>query len=80
MRAIAAELGYTSEVLWHGTLADSTTTNPRAVERNAQKWFRSRHIVIAHANSPVAIENFAEINAVLEARNLKTVTVREVFG
>ena len=80
VRAIAAELGYTTEVLWYGSLADAGTTNAHAVARNADKWFKSRRIVIAHANSPVAIENFDEINSVLRARSLQTVTIREAFG
>ena len=80
VRDIAADLGYIDTVMWFGTLADAGRNTERGLLRNANRWMKDRAILISHANYPEIIGDFDEILALIAKRDLKMVTLDEVYG
>lgn len=78
--AVAAAEGYTKPIMWNGSLADSGSTNQKALIRSANTWIGAGRIVIDHANSTFTADHFGDVLNVVRARKLSTVTLREVFG
>ena len=76
----AAEVGYTTPVLWYGTLADSGPTSFYGIFSKAQKYFQDGSLIIDHANNTIASSQFWRLAQLVEKRNLQTVTLREAFG
>ena len=76
----AADVGYDKPVLWLGSLGDSTPISASAELKLANTWLTADRIVIGHANEPTVTHLFPQIDAILKKRNLKTVTLSDVFG
>jgi peptidoglycan/xylan/chitin deacetylase (PgdA/CDA1 family) len=76
----AADIGYAKPVLWLGSLGDSTPISASAELKLANTWLTADRIVIGHANEPTVTHLFPQIDAILKKRNLKTVTLSDVFG
>jgi peptidoglycan/xylan/chitin deacetylase (PgdA/CDA1 family) len=49
---LAAGIGYSTPVLWFGTLSDSGEITPEQLMSFADQWILPEHIVIGHANFP----------------------------
>lgn len=76
---IAADLGYPTIVMWWGSLGDSSVLTADQIMANAREWFLPQRIVIGHANHPGVTETFDQMLALLRERNLRTVTLNDVF-
>ena len=76
---IAADLGYPTIVMWWGSLGDSSVLTADQIVANAREWFLPQRIVIGHANHPGVTETFDQMLALLRERNLRTVTLNDVF-
>ena len=76
---LAASIGYSTPVLWYGTLSDSGLITPEQVVSFADQWFLPGHIVIGHANFPPVTTVFSQLSAMIHTRGLQTVTLNDVF-
>ncbi len=76
----AAEIGYTTPVLWYGSLGDSGPTSFYGIITKAQKYFHDGYLIIDHANNTIASSQFWRLAQLVEKRNLQTVTLREAFA
>lgn len=76
---LAASIGYSTPVLWYGTLSDSGLITPEQVVSFADQWFLPGHIVIGHANFPPVTTVFPQLSAMIHTRGLQTVTLNDVF-
>lgn len=79
VRAAAAAVGYTSPVLWYGSLADSSLIPAEEIVRLAHEWFLPQHIVIGHLNHAPVTTVFPQLAQVIAERGLTTVTMNDVF-
>lgn len=79
VRDAAASIGYTSPVLWYGSLADSGLIPSDEIVRLAHEWFLPQHIVIGHLNHPPVTTVFPQLTQVIKDRGLTTVTLNDVF-
>ncbi|MEY4655257.1 MAG: hypothetical protein RL523_656 [Actinomycetota bacterium] len=77
---LAAELGYTVPVMWHGTLGDGYNRSTKTTMELAHKWVSNRRIVIDHANVPKSQTELLEVVKLIQKRGMKSVTLREAFG
>lgn len=76
----AAEVGYTTPVMWHGSLGDASSISSSKLLSMAEKWMTEDRILISHANQPAVTRVFKQINSILKRRKLETVTIKDVFG
>ena len=77
---VAADLGFTTPVLWYGSTGSGSTSSSAGVWRQCQKWMTNGRIVIDHANSNATVHNFDRIRMLLAQRGLQTVTIKDAFG
>jgi peptidoglycan/xylan/chitin deacetylase (PgdA/CDA1 family) len=77
---ITGGLGYDRTVMWYGSLGDSTVVTPAQIVAAARQWFGAQRIVIGHANFPSVTYDYPQLVELIRARNLQTVTLRDVFG
>ena len=59
---------------------DDGTSRGEQVLQGAKKWFQPERVVIGHANHPGVTEIYPKLVELIRARNLQTVTLRDVFG
>lgn len=78
--AAAAQLGYTTPTLWYGSLADSGRVSEQRIVELATEWFLPGHIVIGHLNFEPVTRVFPELHAIIQERQLTTVTLNDVFS
>ena len=78
--AAAASCGFTRPVLWYGSLADSSNISSAEVFSNAEKYALAQHIVIGHLNYRGVVSELDRIRALLDRRDLTTVTIRDYYG
>ena len=76
---LAASIGYTTPVLWYGSLSDSGLITPDQVVSFATQWFLPGHIIIGHANFTPVTTVFRQLSAIIHERGLQTVTLNDVF-
>ncbi|WP_219816155.1 polysaccharide deacetylase family protein [Arthrobacter sp. B1805] len=77
--AAAASIGYTSPVMWYGSLADSSLRSDQEIIDHAHQWFRPAHIVIGHLNYVPVTRVFSELQQIIADRGLTTVTLNDIF-
>jgi peptidoglycan/xylan/chitin deacetylase (PgdA/CDA1 family) len=77
--AVAADLGYTAITLWSGSLADSTVITEDYIVQRAQLAFTGQAIVIGHLNHLPVTHVYEQLRDLIRARNLRTVTLNDVF-
>jgi peptidoglycan/xylan/chitin deacetylase (PgdA/CDA1 family) len=77
--SVAADLGYTVTTLWNGTLGDDAILTPHDIVANAQKYLVASQIVIGHLNHPSVTQVYHQLIDVIAERNLRTVTLNDVF-
>ena len=77
--ALAASIGYTCPVLWYGSLSDSGLITEQQEIDFATQWFLPQHIVIGHLNFMTVTNVFPQLEALIAARGLRTVTLNDVF-
>ncbi|MDR6867977.1 peptidoglycan/xylan/chitin deacetylase (PgdA/CDA1 family) [Microbacterium resistens] len=79
VREVAASIGYTSPVLWYGSLADSGLIPAEEILRLGHEWFLPQHIVIGHLNHTPVTTVFPQLAQIIAERGLRTVTLNDVF-
>ncbi|HTQ17327.1 polysaccharide deacetylase family protein [Mycobacterium sp.] len=77
--AVAADAGYTVPVLWSGSLSDSTLITEEYIVKMANQYFTPQAIVIGHLNHKPVTHVYPQLVDVIRARNLRTVTLNDVF-
>lgn len=77
--AVAANLGYTSPVMWMGTLSDAGQITPDQLRSFADKWIGDQRVVIGHANFPAVLECFDYIAQLIIDRKLQPVTLNDLY-
>ncbi|UQX12080.1 polysaccharide deacetylase family protein [Candidatus Mycobacterium methanotrophicum] len=77
--AVAADLGYTAITLWSGSLSDSTVITEDYIVQMAGKYFTGQAIVLGHLNHPPVTHVYGQLCDLIRARNLRTVTLNDVF-
>ena len=76
---VAGELGYTVDTLWSGTLEDHVLIPAADVAMMAERYFHPQTIVIGHLNHAPVTEVYGRFVELIRARNLRTVTLDDVF-
>ena len=77
--ACAADLGYTVTTLWSGSLSDSTVVTEDYIVKMATQYFRPQSIVLGHLNHMPVTRVYDRLAEIVRDRNLRTVTLRDVF-
>ena len=77
--AAAADAGFSTMVLWLGSLGDSSHLSEDQLLANARQWLLAQHIVIGHANLPTVTHLYGQIVDILRSRSLQTATLDDVF-
>lgn len=77
--AVAADLGYKVPTLWSGSLSDSTLITEDYIVQMADKYFTPQQIVIGHLNHAPVTHVYPQLVDIIRARNLRTVTLNDVF-
>ncbi len=76
---VAADLGYTVPTLWSGSLSDSTLITEEYIVKMADQYFTPQSIVIGHLNHLPVTHVYPQLIDIIRARNLRTVTLNDVF-
>jgi peptidoglycan/xylan/chitin deacetylase (PgdA/CDA1 family) len=76
---VAGDLGYTIDTLWSGTLEDHVWIPAGEVVKMAEAYFNPQAIVIGHLNHMPVTEVYGQLVDIIRARNLRTVTLDDVF-
>jgi peptidoglycan-N-acetylglucosamine deacetylase len=77
--AVAAELGYTANTLWSGSLSDSTLITEDCIIKMANQYFTPQTIVIGHLNHLPVTRVHGQLVDIIRSGNLRTVTLDDVF-
>jgi peptidoglycan/xylan/chitin deacetylase (PgdA/CDA1 family) len=77
--AVAAGLGYSVPTLWSGSLEDQNIIGEDEIVKMANKYFKPQAIVIGHLNHLPVTRVYDQLVDVIRARNLRTVTLDDVF-
>lgn len=78
--AVAATIGFTTPIMWYGSLSDSGLITKEQVLEFANQWFIPGHVVIGHANHQSVCDVFPQLLKLLGERSLTTVTLDDVFA
>lgn len=78
--AAAAAIGYTTPVMWYGTLADATEISDADLMTYATEYLLPQAIVIGHANHLTVTRHFREIADIVRSRGLQPVTLDDVYA
>ncbi len=77
--AAARSVGYSTPVMWYGSLSDATEISDADLMASATSWLLPQHIVIGHANYLTVTRHFTEIAGIIAGRGLQPVTLDDVF-
>ncbi|SDC60570.1 Peptidoglycan/xylan/chitin deacetylase, PgdA/CDA1 family [Geodermatophilus telluris] len=77
---IAADVGHPTTVLWNGTFDDGRVVSAADLVAAAQRWFAAQAIVVGHANQPPLATVLDQLVALVETRQLQTVTLADVWS
>jgi len=78
--AAAGRLGYTTVVMWSGTVADSSPRTVPYLLNAIRYWARPGAIILMHGNYPATPRALPAMLRILRAKRLRTVTLREMVG
>ena len=79
VESIAAELGYTSPIMWSGSLGDTARQRRQSIIQLGSKYLQDSVILLDHFNARTPKPVFDELFKQLEQRKLRTVTLDDVF-
>jgi peptidoglycan/xylan/chitin deacetylase (PgdA/CDA1 family) len=79
VESVASELGYTSPIMWRGTLGDSARQRRNSIVQLGDKYIRDGAILLDHFNARTPKPVFDELFKKLEQRKLLTVTLDDVY-
>ncbi|MCU1557228.1 MAG: Bifunctional xylanase/deacetylase precursor [Microbacteriaceae bacterium] len=78
--AAATGIGYSTPVLWYGSLSDSGLITPDQLKSFADRWMLAQRIVIGHANFLPVTDCFDYLVDLIHSRNLQPVTLNDYFA
>ena len=76
---VAKDIGYSSPVMWSGSLGDSAAQRKRSILELGNKWIQDRTILLDHFNDRTPKYVFKELAKHLKRRELMTVTLDDVY-
>jgi peptidoglycan/xylan/chitin deacetylase (PgdA/CDA1 family) len=76
----AADVGYTSILLWNGTFGDAIPKTPEQIIQLAERWMQPGTVMLGHLNHPGIASVFPQLQAIMASRNLEPVTLDAMFG
>lgn len=76
---VSAELGYTANTLWSGSLQDEVVIPADEIVRMAERYFAPGVIVIGHLNHEPVTRVYGRLVDLIRERRLRTVTLRDVY-
>lgn len=77
--AAAAAVGYTTPVMWNGSLGDSGLIPPAVLLQEANRWLQPASIILGHANAQTVVDLFDHLIDIIGSRGLESVTLNDVF-
>ena len=77
--SVASELGYTSPILWSGSLGDNARQRRQSIVQLGAKYIQDGVILLDHFNSRTPKPVFDELLKLVTDRKLRTVTLDDVF-
>jgi peptidoglycan/xylan/chitin deacetylase (PgdA/CDA1 family) len=77
---ISADQGHPTVVMWNGTMDDARVITGEELMAAAREWFHPQSIIVGHANQPTVTTVYDELLALLEERQLRTVTLADVWA
>ncbi len=77
---VAADIGYTSILMWNGTFGDASVISPQSLIGLAEQWLQPGTIMLGHLNHETILALFDQIQSIIASRNLEPVTLDEMFG
>lgn len=80
VRSVAAELGYTVTTMWYGSFGDNFGVPEERILQFAKQWIADERILIDHANRLKTKRSLKQIQDIMRARGLQSVTLTEAFG
>lgn len=78
--AAAAEIGYTSPMMWSGTLANASPKSTAEVWDFAKQYVQNEIILLGHANNKLTSPLLKPILDLARKRKLKLVTLNDVYA
>lgn len=76
----AAEIGYTSPVMWSGSLADAARISTSGIWNKAKLYVGNEIILLSHANNTQTAHLFERILARIQSKHLKLVTLNDALA
>lgn len=77
--AAAAAVGYTTPVMWNGSIGDSGLIPPAVLLQEAERWIQPAGIVLGHANAQTVVDLFDHLIDIINRKGLESVTLNDVF-
>ena len=77
--SVASELGYTSPIMWSGSLGDTARQRRQSIVQMGDKYIQDGIILLDHFNSRTPKPVFDQLLKMVTTRKLKTVTLDDVF-
>ncbi len=78
--AIAADVGHPTTVMWNGTFDDGRVVSAEELVAAAEKDFAARAVIVGHANQPAITTVLDRLLALVESRQLVTVTLADAWS
>ena len=76
---VANDMGYTSPIMWSGSLGDTAIQRKRSILQLGNKWIQDRTILLDHFNDRTPKYVFKALAKYLQNRELMTVTLDDVY-
>lgn len=76
---VSAELGYTADTMWSGSLEDQVVIPEDEIVTMAGKYFTPGAIVIGHLNHMPVTHVYEQLVELIRERRLRTVTLNDVY-
>lgn len=76
---VANDMGYTSPIMWSGSLGDSSSQRKQFILQLGNKWIQNETILLDHFNDRTPKYVFRELAKMLKRRELMTVTLDDVY-
>jgi peptidoglycan-N-acetylglucosamine deacetylase len=77
--SVIGDLGYTVPTMWSGTFGDENVITKDTLVKNANHYLKPQNMVIGHLNHPAVTHCYPELVDLIRSRNLRTVTLNDVF-
>lgn len=77
--SVAEDIGYSSPIMWSGSLGDSSSQRKQYILQLGNKWIQDRTILLDHFNDRTPKYVFKQLVKYLKRRELMTVTLDDVY-